>query len=59
MEIAVTARGLLPVLVRVAVWTLLVVPNTWSAKERDGGVTAAAVTVVPAVNSGVCQIPRP
>ena len=57
MDVGVSAR--LPVFARVTVSELLGVLKTWLGKASDEGVAAAAVRPVPALHSGVCQIPRP
>ena len=44
---------------RVTVSGLPEVLKTWLGKASDEGVAEAAVRPVPALHSGVCQIPRP
>ena len=52
-------RAMLPVLTTVMVIALLVELMLWLAKVYEVGLTVAALRAVPAVNSGVCQMPRP
>ncbi len=57
MDVGVNAR--LPVFSSVTVSGLLAVPKTWLGKVSEAGLAAAAVKAVPALHSGVCQMPRP
>src|ERR1700691_3025294 len=57
MDVAVSAR--LPVLSRVTVIALLDVSKTWVGNASDEGLAAAAVRPVAALQSAVCQMPRP
>ena len=50
---------MLPVLRSVMAMGLLVELKLWLPKVCEAGVTDAALSAVPAVQSGVCQMPRP
>ncbi len=57
MDVGESAR--LPVFARVTVSGLLGVLKTWLGKGSAEGLAAAVVRPVPALQSAVCQIPRP
>ena len=57
MEVGVSA--MLPVLRSVTSIALLVELALWLGNVYEAGVTDAALRAVPAVKSGVCQMPRP
>jgi hypothetical protein len=57
--IAVTARPIPPVFVTVMVCPLLATPNAWIGNVSEVGLASAVVNWMPAVQSGICQMPRP
>src|ERR1700691_3524731 len=59
IEIDEGERAMLPVFFTDNESALLAVPKTWFGNESVAGFAAAEVSVVPALHSGDCQIPRP
>ncbi len=52
-------KAAVPEFVSVTVCALLTVPIACVGKASDVGLTEAVVKPVPALASGICQIPRP